>query len=95
MASLTMADAASRPMKKGWVDRSDADDAEEARDVAAIGTGRAAGVARLMVNRERRASPLYERRVNNMERDEAEALEEAKPKKRRSPLHDRAEPEED
>lgn len=80
-------------MKKGWVNKTDAEEeresAEEARDNAAVATGRGAGIARLAVNRERRASPLYERRVNNMERDDAEDLEEAKQKKRRSPLHDR------
>ena len=82
MPSLTAADMASRTMKKGWVNRTEADDSEDARENAATATGRAAGVARLAVNRERRRSPLYERRVNNKE--EGEALDDELSKDRKN-----------
>lgn len=44
-------------MKKGWVDRSDADDAEEARDMATERTRRS------VVKPTKRRSPLYDKSV--------------------------------
>ncbi len=83
MASLTAADLASRTMKKNWVQMTEADEAEEARDAAAMVTGRGAKNERVMnapmkrkesqaegafqFATKRRKSPLYEKPTDSEE----------------------------